>query len=318
MIFFIHILMSNIIPIFTIAIFGFILSKKFSLDINTLSKLNFYILLPSFTFCNLYTTEIPSGITKIILFAIMIVAINAVIGLIVGKFAGFEKGKTSAFQNSLMFYNCGNIGIPLITLVFSSYPFVVDGQTPYLNLALTAQIIILVVQDLLTNTVGFINASSSNADLRASLRKVFGLPAIYAIPLAIILRFIPFDFTTLPLWIALGFVKNAVIGIALLTLGIQLANTKFNFKSKAVYLSVIFRLIGGPILALILVYILGLEGIVAKALLISSAVPTAVNTALIAVECDNCPDFAAQTVMLSTLLSGITLTCVIYFANIIY
>lgn len=317
MVFFFHILMNNIIPIFTIAIVGFILSKKFNLDINTLSKLNFYVLLPSFTFCNLYTAEFPPDIIKIVLFALAITIINGVIGFVVGKFAGFDKGKSAAFQNSLMFYNCGNVGIPLITLVFSSYPFVVDGKTPYLSLALTAQIIILVVQDLLTNTVGFLNASSSNSDIKASIKKVLGLPAIYAIPLAIILRFIPYDFTQVPLWTAFSFVKNAVIGVALLTLGIQLANTKFNFKSRSVYLSVFFRLIGGPVFALILIHVLGIEGIVAKALLVSSAVPTAVNTALIAVECNNYPDFSAQTVMLSTLFSAITLTCVIYFANII-
>jgi len=78
------------------------------------------------------------------------------------------------------------------------------------------------------------------------------------------------------------------------------------------------RLIGGPILAVILLKLFGAQGILAQALMISSSVPTSVNTALIAVEYNNRPDFASQAVMVSTLLSAITLTAVIYFAGIIF
>jgi len=52
--------------------------------------------------------------------------------------------------------------------------------------------------------------------------------------------------------------------------------------------------------------------------LISSGVPTAVNTALIAVDYDNCPGFASQTVLLSTLLCTLTLPAVIYTARILF
>jgi len=53
-------------------------------------------------------------------------------------------------------------------------------------------------------------------------------------------------------------------------------------------------------------------------LLISYSVPTAVNTALIAVECGNNQDFASQEVMISTILSGVTLTLAIYIARILF
>lgn len=57
------------------------------------------------------------------------------------------------------------------------------------------------------------------------------------------------------------------------------------------------RLIMGPILALILIYVLGFDGVIAQTVLISYSVPTAVNTALIAVECNNNQNFASQEVM---------------------
>ncbi len=46
--------------------------------------------------------------------------------------------------------------------------------------------------------------------------------------------------------------------------------------------------------------------------------PTAVNSALIAVENDNHPDFATQVVIMTTILSALTMTGVIYLSNILF
>ncbi|MGK0467029.1 MAG: putative permease [Clostridium sp.] len=45
-----RILGRNIFPVFLLIFVGFLLSKKFKLDIMTLSKLNFYIFVPAFFF----------------------------------------------------------------------------------------------------------------------------------------------------------------------------------------------------------------------------------------------------------------------------
>jgi malate permease and related proteins len=52
--------------------------------------------------------------------------------------------------------------------------------------------------------------------------------------------------------------------------------------------------------------------------MISSSIPTAVNTALIAVERNNHPDFASMAVMTSTILSSITLVIVVYVSRLIF
>ena len=50
----------------------------------------------------------------------------------------------------------------------------------------------------------------------------------------------------------------------------------------------------------------------AQALVISTAFPTAVNSALLALEYDNEPEFAAAAVFYSTLISSVTVSGVIY------
>ena len=50
-------------------------------------------------------------------------------------------------------------------------------------------------------------------------------------------------------------------------------------------------------------------------MLISSSTPTAVNVLLLSMEFENHPDFAARSVLYSTLLSPITVTLVVFLAQ---
>jgi predicted permease len=315
---FIHILGNNILPIFILIILGFTLCKKFDLNIFTLSKLNFYIFVPAFIVVNLYTTNLELSMFKVLICVALLIAINSIFGSIIAKVRGYDTAMKNAFRNSVMFNNSGNIGLSLITLVFSSAPFIIEGNTPYLDTAISAQIMILVIQNVTVNTIGFYNAASANTTFKACIRKIFSMPTIYAVPTALLLKLIPYDFTKVPGWPALVYIKNGLVPMALLTLGVQLARTTFDLKNKEVYISVFTRLIIGPILAIMFIFIFGFKGVVAQTIMIAYSVPTAVNTALIAVECDSCQDFAAQAVMVSTLFSTFTLTFAIYAARIIF
>ena len=51
------IILNNIIPIFVLICLGYIIDKKFKPDMNTLTKINFYLFVPAFSFVNIYTTN---------------------------------------------------------------------------------------------------------------------------------------------------------------------------------------------------------------------------------------------------------------------
>lgn len=307
---FLHILGYNILPIFLLIILGYILSKRFDLNIFTLSKLNFYIFVPAFIFVNLYSTKLAFDMIRVFFCAAILLILNSIIGSIISKVRGYDTGMTNAFKNSVMFNNSGNIGLSLIALVFSN--------TPYVDTALTAQIMILMLQNITTNTLGFYNAGRVNMSWKQCLSKIFSMPVIYAIPTALMLKLVPCDFTKAPVWPGLEYIKDGLVPVALITLGVQLAKTSFDHGNKEVYISVFTRLIGGPVLAVLMIYIFGFSGVVAQTIMIAYSVPTAVNTALIAVECNNCEEFASQTVMMSTLFSAVTLTLSIYMARILF
>jgi len=311
---FLFILTNNIVPIFAIICMGVLLGKKFQLDVSTLSKINLYFFVPAFVFVNIYSTKIPLDMLKALSIVILILAVNYISGSIIGKIRRFDVGMTNAFINSLMFYNSGNFGVPLITLIYSGKPFVIDGETPYLDFALTVQVIVLIVQNLTTNNLGVFNASKASGGIKGAAKKALTLPAPYFVAAAFLLKLVPYDLTRFPLWPAFNYVRNGLVAIALLTLGVQLSRTKFYLKNPDVYLSVFVRLVCGPVFALLLVWSFGIKGIMAQVLVISAGLPTAVNTALISVEFKNYPDFSSQVVMMSTLFSAVTLTGVIYMA----
>ena len=119
-------------------------------------------------------------------------------------------------------------------------------------------------------------------------------------------------------WPAVRYAANSLIAVNLLILGIQLSLTKFELKNKDVYFTAFLRLCMGPVIAYLLILLLRIEGVMAMVLLISSGLPTAVNTVLAATEFNNEPEFATQTVVVTTLFCLFTLPLVIYFARMIF
>ena len=315
---FIYILINNILPIFILIGLGYLLSRKFEFDIFTLSKLNFYLFVPSFIFVNLYATELDITMLKIVFFYLIYLTLNDLVARLIGKLRGYDLALVNAIKNAIVFSNTGNIGLSLIILVFSTGKYLIGGATPYLLEAQTVLIIALVINNVTTNTVGFYNAGRATMTFKDSMKKILTMPSIYAIPLAFLLKSTSIDVTSYFIWPALIYMKNSLVATALITLGVQLSKTKIEFKDMKVYLTVIVRLVVGPMIGLALIALFGFKGIFAQVLFIISALPPAVNTALIAVEFQNHEDFATQTVVIATLLSALTLTFAIYFAQIYY
>jgi len=176
----------------------------------------------------------------------------------------------------------------------------------------------MLIQNSSVNTLGVFNASRAGGNIKDAVKKALNMPTFYSLVLVIVFKFIPYNLEQLPIWPALTYLKDGFIALALLSLGVQLSQTKIRFTDPDVLLSAFIRLIGGPVIAFLLVSLFGIKGIMAQTLIISSSVPTAVNTAFIGVEFNNSPGFASRAVMVSTLLSAVTLTAVIYTVRVLY
>lgn len=321
---FFHIFFTSIIPVLLLIMVGVILDKKFTMDLRTLSKLNFYLFLPAFIVKSFYTANLSKESIEIIICALFIVFANSGLAGLVSKFLHYDQRKTEIVRNATMFNNGGNLGLALATFVFTNMPYIVDGKTPYLAEGVIAVIATFIVQTIMCNTLGFYQAGIGVMTPRDSLKLVFHMPIVYAVPISILAHYlIPYDFTQSIIWGPLEIFARCFVGTAMLTLGVQLNRTPWNFLKKDVLITTALRLIGGPIVALICIMLFmkfygPINPIGAQAILITYSVPSAVNTALMAVELKNHPEFATQIVLSTTVLSAITMPIAIILAYYIF
>lgn len=299
--YFTHILLNNVVPLSLMIAAGVLLQLIFKLDIRTLSKLNFYLFSPCIMFLMLYESAISLSIMlQVLLFFCVFFAASYVLIELVMKLRGYSGSMRSAMRNSVLFYNSANYAIPLNQLVFVNDPF-----------TLSIQIIIMMMQSLLPNTYGIYSINAHRQTLKATLRTIATMPTIYVIPLALIMRWLHIPIPH-PIYLSLDYVGKGFIATALLTLGVQLGSMKWKLQLSDVILSNAMRLCVGPLLGFAVVWALGIEGDMAKALVLSCAVPTSLSSVLLAVEFDSEAEFASQAVFSSTVFSIFTVTFVIY------
>jgi malate permease and related proteins len=301
------ILLNVILPVFFLIGAGVFLHRKFNFDMNTLSKLNTYFLMPCVSFVNIYQNNVGGETLLHILTFLVLQGLSLmIISALISKAAKFENSLASTFKNSVVLNNSGNFGLPVSQLVFQHNP-----------IGSSIQIIVMIFQNLLTYTYGLLNSVSVDNSGVKAMREFLKNPVIYAFLLGLLFHLYHIKLPTF-IWTPIENTSNAFLAVALVTLGAQSAYIKIKSFSFPLFLSLFGRLILSPVVAFLLILSLNLEGTTAQALFIASSFPTSRNSALFALEYGNHPEYAAQVVLMSTLLSMITVTTVVYLSAILF
>lgn len=304
--YFTYILFNNIVPLSVLIALGALLQVIFKLDIKTLSKLNFYLFSPAVIFKMLYESQISLAVLlQVLLFFVIFIVLLFFLVELVMRMRSYNRDMKSAMRNSVLFYNSANYAIPLNQLVFIGDTF-----------TLSIQIIIMMMQSLLPNTYGIYSVNAHKGTTRDTLKRIFSLPVLYVIPIGFLMRGFEIPIPD-PVYQPINHIANAFIATALLTLGVQLGSMKWKLNLSDVAISNALRLMVAPALGFAVVWLLGIEGIMAQALVLSCAVPTSLSSVLLAVEFDNEPEFSSQAVFSSTVFSIFTVTMVIYLLQYI-
>nr|WP_263327652.1 AEC family transporter [Neobacillus sp. Marseille-Q6967] len=302
-----HILLDIIFPIFLLIGAGAVLQRLIKLDLSTLSTLTVYFLLPAVCFVNIYESKLTSElISQTLLFLIIFNILLILMSMLIAKVNKFDRKLTATFKNSMVLSNSGNYGLPVSEMVFAAHPS-----------GMLIQIITSIFQNLLTFTYGFFNCVSARSSGIEILRKIMKLPVIYALLLASLLKWFDVQIPEF-LWRPIEHSSNAFMAVALVTLGAQVAYLKITKISKPIVWILIGRLMISPIVGLLVISMLGLTGITAQALFIASSFPTSRNSALLALEYNNYPEYASQAVILTTIFSSFTVAAVVYLSKILF
>ncbi len=288
------IFVQNLLPVMLLAGLGLLVRRLLHVDPKPLSQVVFYVFSPALVF-NLLI-RIPFTLADMLhmaSFVVVLLAVLAGLAWILARVLKLNRTMTSALILCVTFMNAGNLGLPITQLAF--------GQ-----ITLAWASVFFSTTALLSNSAGaWIASVGRDSPLRA-LAGLAKVPAVYAIPLALVLNSAG---TSLPPVVAVPaeLLAAAAIPSMLLLLGMQLSGNGRPLRLGWLSLIAGLRLIVSPALAWVLAGALRLPPAAFQAGVLEAAMPSAVLNSILATQFDVEPEFVSSAILLTTVLSPLTL-----------
>ncbi len=276
---------------------GWLLDRRFRLDVDTLSKLNFYVFVPALIFVKILESEIQLAEARdILVVSVLLVAVLYGLSRCLYGRAGSGEGATVSTLGTL-FFNAGNYGLPLAAFAF-----------PGKGAGIMA--IVLMAQNFLSFTLGLWILESNRRGLGRIVLGLVRIPALLAILAALLVRWLDVTLPA-PILEPLKYLAAGLIPVALLTLGVQLARADGEVGCKPLVKVGAMRLVLSPLVAWGLVRLVGLPSPAAELCIVAAGLPVAVNVYILASEYKQDAALASRMVFWTTLLSAFTLTALL-------
>jgi len=298
----ISILVSDILPIFAMAGAGFLLARYGNVDVKMLSRVVFYSLLPCLAFRMLVTSSASGpNVVRLMLAAVLIMGAMGLVGYAAARGLGLDGKYLRAFLMVVMFSNGGNYGLPVVRFAFGPE-------------ALTYATIFFLTGSVLTYVVGAFFAGSHHKRLAGALEKVWKMPSLYGLALALVVRAAGRPVPE-AIMRPIDLLSDAALPVMILVLGMQLERAVWPARPGMVILAVGISLLVAPVVALGIAGLIGLTGVARQSAVILSSMPVAVVTTILALEFELAPEFVTSAVFLSTILSPLTVTPLIAYLS---
>ncbi len=284
-------LLNTVLPVALVVFSGYLLGKRIPMDLTTLSRLTLYLLVPALIFDAMYRAEYSrEGLVGLALgFALTyLLLFLAITGM--ARLLGLSPETAKSLLVCSLFPNSGNMGLSLVYFALGE-----EG--------LRQAVVYFILSSVVMFGLGpaFIRGGGLKEGLLFTLR----LPLFYALLLGLLLKTLG---VSLPFRLdeGLRLMGQAAIPVLLLTLGMQMSQTRFQvgaFEGVASSL----RLLVAPLLAYGVGFILGLARLEHQVLVLQSATPVAVNAFLLTREFGGEALRVARSVVVSTFLAFLTI-----------
>jgi malate permease and related proteins len=291
---------NNLLPILLLSGAGFALGRALKLDSRPLGRIIFYILSPVLIFNLLVSSKLAvENIFLMMGYSASIMLIVAGIALVLGKLFRLERTVLTIVILTTLFANNGNYGLPLISFAF--------GQE-----ALAYASIYFVTNSLLLYTLGVLIASLGHLNFKNALTGLLKVPAIYAILLAILFIRTGWNLPV-PVQKTVELTAAGAVPAMLILLGLEMQKAEWTHNIRALSIPVVCRLLIGPVIGLAMTALFGLDGTPRKVVMTQAGMPSAVMTTILATEYKLDASLVTAIVFISTILSPLTLTPLLFF-----
>ncbi len=287
--------LSKLLPLYLVALIGYIAAKKLKLDFETLTRLFFYVFLPIVVFYGTYNTPIASGGLLLPLVYFVLATVISLVFLAIGKLY-FKNKMAYLLSMTAGSNNIGNLGIPLSVAVFGTQ-------------AIGPAVMAVLGGTLWWSTLGFFIASKGHYSTKESLKRMVRLPALYAFTLGILFQLFSIPLESFPLTPIIDDFIHGYNILGFLIVGVGMAQITREAVDKAyLSLSLLAKFVAWPLLtgAIILIdsqTLRLLTPFMYKVFFLQSLCPIALNAINVASIVKLYPEKAALAVTVSTLLA---------------
>ncbi|MFM7188643.1 MAG: AEC family transporter, partial [Armatimonadota bacterium] len=223
-------------PIFLLIVGGAVVQKRTPIDIKPLATLQIRILVPAFLLVRLSESSLSwAGVWQV---ALGIAAIKFIMACCVFSLAIIAKVPRSTMYVLLIttcVFNAGNFGIPVAERTFGH-----DGAA--------VEAVVVLMSNFSLWGIGYAIMSAQASCGNSWLKQYFSLPMPYAFLVALLIKWTGIHIPE-PIWSPIKWCADAVVPVALLTLGMQLAKQARWPNLKFVSIAVAAKLVIMPMIA---------------------------------------------------------------------
>lgn len=289
-----------ILPVFLIASAGYLFDRRSQADLGTLANSALYLFSPCLVFSALMKQTIEGGLLgRLTLFMFLYMAVMCLLAFGVARLRRFDGNTTRAFALTTSMMNIGNFGLPLVYFAY--------GEA-----AINVSVLLFVLFNLPLSTLAILIAQGEGVKWRDALASSLKIPIFYGFIMAVFCKLTgwqPPHFVLL----STDLLGQATIPVMLVLLGMQLSRTKVYQNWGFFSLSTAIRLLIGPVVAILLTPLLGIDGLARKIAILQTSTPSAVLPLLYCIRSGTRPDLVSGSILLSTLFSALTLTLLLYW-----
>ncbi|RNA70424.1 AEC family transporter [Alteribacter keqinensis] len=286
---------SVVLPVICVFAIGFAVQKWQKLDIRPLSTVAIYVMTPALVFKTFYEADVDMQYVYMVVFSMALLFALIILNKIYARLMKYSSSLESGLILSTAFMNAGNYGAPIILFAYGEAGF-------------AYAVSFLVFQSIIMNFFGVYYAARGGTGMKTALTAVFRMPATYAVVAAVILKGMDLQIPENGMQ-TIDIISAATIPTVMIILGMQLANIKWgNFEWGKISYGVIVRLFISPLIAWGITFLMPMDPLLAKVLIVSAAMPSAATIVIYAVQFDAKPKLVSGVTFISTILSVVTLT----------
>jgi len=292
---FLEILTGITLPVLVLVALGWASQRRLGFDLNTLSRLTVYVVLPAALVHFLTTAEIPLiDVWPTAWFMLLQFAVHYALGYGLGAAIGQDAQTRHLFGWLIAFPNSGNYGLPLIALSFP--PDFLLHQT----IAVSTHMVLI-------STLGIWLMARNGPNGPGVGKLLFGNPVLPAVAVGLLIK--GFE-VGLPVAVAtpLKLMGDAFTPLALFLLGAQLTTVTVETARGPMASTAAIKLLAAPAVTWALAVATDFSDAMVAFFVVGTATPTGIMLAIFAAQYRAQPQFVSAIVFFATVLSALTVT----------